>query len=247
MSKRAFFLAAVFALLLVSGAFADSMVFVAPPGNPPANPVVVLPGEPSNTDPAIWASWYVSPYYGQDFSRTGNPILALFCIDFNHTVYKPEPWTANITNFSDIAVNQTLYYEAAWIFENTWAGKNYGRALAQVAVWDLFVNVLTPPNKAVDLANAIPVGSTPSPAVTTGSVAQVKSDAASHTTQAGLALTWTLVHDTNAASDHVQWFITPNYPSTPPDSNVPEPAAILLMGVVLVGCGKHLARHCQPQ
>ena len=131
----------------------------------------------------------------------------------------------------------TPEWEAAWIIEHTYNsdGSDYfGRKLAQVAIWALFDP--GPLYSTVNIANGSPSDTWPT--VNKDTIQDVF--AAYNTSTKQVSGSWNNVIDPGTTGGHpYQAFITPNYG---PNNDVPEPATILLLGFVLVGTGRGLAR-----
>jgi len=216
MSKKALPLAVVLTLLAVVGAFADV-------------PIQVHFSDVVNG--VSWQGEYVSPYSGYK-NNDPTQTLDLYCIDFNHSVYSGEDWTAPFTPLlsplpATIPGDLALYEQAAYIFEH-YNSSAHALRLGQAAVWYLFVTVLTPTDNSAGLlskltANEDGVNATTVQAVIDGSLNHVPIDS------------WDLVHVDPIEPGGVQWFLV-DAPA------VPEPASILLLGAVLVGCGRRFAR-----
>ena len=241
-------------LIFATGAFADDTIYFSSPGG------------------NVWQGVYVNPYVGVDFSQTPAKTLTLFCDDYNTEFSGNPTWeatinpldTSNVGDFlygtintaydftyssgndqisgSLVAVSDPyyLYLQAAFLFDVV--SELEGQTQTQTrlvneqelsaAAWTLFVDS----NNYTQLTNAINnSGST--------FASDVAFDLRWAEQEAGTPLNpnsaigsgWSVV--TPAPGYVMQEFLTYSPPIV-----TPEPASMFLLGFVLLGCGRGLAR-----
>ena len=254
MMRYLFLIAFAVLLIFATTAFADDTIYFSSPGN------------------NVWQGVYVNPYVGVDLSQTPATTLTLFCDDYNTEFSGNPTWEATInpldpSNVGDflygtintaydftyssgndqisgslVAVSDPyyLYLQAAFLFDVV--SELEGQTQTQTrlvdeqelsaAAWTLFVDS----NNYTQLTNAINnSGST--------FASDVAFDLRWAEQEAGTPLNpnsaigsgWSVV--TPAPGYVMQEFLTYSPPIV-----TPEPASMFLLGFVLLGCGRGLAR-----
>ncbi|MGA2724117.1 MAG: PEP-CTERM sorting domain-containing protein [Bryobacteraceae bacterium] len=249
-----FLIAFTVLLIFAPGAFADDTIYFSSPGN------------------NVWQGVYVNPYVGVDLSQTPETTLTLFCDDYNTEFSGNPTWEAainplnpsnagsfiygNINTAYDFTYSSVtdqisaslvpvsdpyyLYLQVAFLFDvvSDLEGQTQTQTRLvkeqelSAAAWTLFVNS----NNYTQLTNAINnSGST--------FASDVALDLRWAAHEAGTPLDpnsaigsgWSVV--TPAPGYVMQEFLTYSPPIV-----TPEPASMFLLGLVLLGCGRGLAR-----
>jgi hypothetical protein len=181
-------------------------------------------------------SYYVYPY---NFSINGSPTtVSLLCDDFRDDIYFGETWSANLYTFSDILAGngqmfpdgglvaagnrRGAYMDAAWLYQQLLSGLTPGNAVSiNHTIWGLFEN--TPFNGDADVASWYSAANAATAGLTDSQAENLYSNVGFYTPIPG---------SQPAGAGRPQEFLT-----DPPSQTVPEPAAIVLLGIGLTTTG----------
>jgi len=190
-----------------------------------------------------WGGYYVGPYNVQDETTptadrlNGGVVMSTYCDDFTREMVTY--WTADdyLLGYSDVASYKfshifstnptaaTAYLAAAYLVAEA-ETPSVNRIPYQVAVWLLF-----DPGLQTQVNNDLTYGAT-----INADLADALTWAGTHTVLNLGQTVHILTPEPPDASQELIWF----GPSL--ETNVPEPATFFLVGLVLVGCGRALAR-----
>jgi len=187
------------------------------------------------TGPVTSGGVYTYPYF---FSITAGSTtytnVALLCDSYNREVWKDESWTADEVTLTSLAVSDSRYTEAAWLFSQITSNSN--AAEYNWAIWGLFdPSIVGSTNyNNSGAASVLPSNSNWTSFDTTGFVVYVPKNP----TDAML--------NGHSVSNLPQEYIGYNPPGTTghnPPPSTPEPASIVLLGSGLAAIGAKFRRN----